>query len=91
MCDPITLIGLAIGGASTALLASQSTPGPPAAKTPAIPAPEGRTPGATVRLGSSSDDISNDLNPEGDRKAQVPLARTSSNTLGNLGRSTLAI
>lgn len=92
MCDPITLIGLAIGGISAMMMASQEMPEPPPAATPAIPAPLSRNPGATVRLGAGEDDITNNLSVEDPGKLAAPAPqRTTGNPLGNLGRSALQI
>ena len=91
MCDPITLIGLAIGGIGSAMMASQSLPTPPKAEQPAIPAPAARNPGATVRLGSNSDDIQNDIDPSTGKPVTAVAVQSTGNTLGNLGRSSLTI
>lgn len=91
MCDPITAIAMAVGGIGSMMMAGQSMPEPPAAKQPAVPAPESRTPGATVRLGTSDDDITNDLRTDDPTRRNAGTNRQSGNTLGNLGRSSLTI
>jgi hypothetical protein len=91
MCDPFTMIALAVGGIGSMMMASQSLPTPPKAEQPAIAAPTARNPGATVRLGSSSDDITNDLDPEDPSRRVAAATRSTGNTLGNLGRSSLTI
>lgn len=89
MCDPLTLIGGAFGLFS--MFMQPKAPDPPAVETPAIAAPTSRTPGATVRLGDSSDDITNNLNPESQTPTIFAEQRSSGNSLGNLGRSGLAL
>ena len=92
MCDPFTMIALAVGGIGSLMMASQDMPEPPKAEQPAIPAPQARNPGATVRLGANDGDITNELDPsDPTRRLSQPSVRTSGNTLGNLGRSSLTI
>lgn len=82
MCDPITLIGLALGGVSSMMMAGQAMQEPPAAEAPAVPAPESPTEVADVKLGTKDEPADDDR--------IVPI-RKSGNSLGNLGRSSLTI
>lgn len=90
MCDPITMIGLALGALGAVGSLTQKIPEPPEAEMPAIAAPTSRAPGATVRLGNSDDDIKNTGTTDPNRP-QFSERRASGNSLGNLGRSSLAI
>lgn len=95
MCDPLTMIGLALGAVGSFMGSSQKAADPPAAapvQASAIAAPTSRTPGATVRLGNASDDIQNDLNPDNSTpNSGFVEQRIAGNSLGNLGRSGLAL
>lgn len=91
MCDPLTLIGGALGLFGSMMSMGQKQPEPPKVETPAIAAPTGRNPGATVRLGNNSDDITNNLSPDSTQPSIFQERRTSGNALGNLGRSGLAL
>lgn len=89
MCDPMTLFGgvMSIFG----MFMQPKTPEPPKAEVPAIAAPTGRTPGATVRLGAGADDISNQNSNEPNSPGVFQEKRVSGNSLGNLGKSGLAL
>lgn len=89
MCDPMMLIGGVMGLFS--MFNQPSIPEPPKAETPAIAAPTSRTPGATVRLGAGEDDISNSLTNEPNQPMGFTERRSSGNSLGNLGKSGLAL
>ena len=91
MCDPMTMILGAVGMIGGMMSMGQKQPDPPAAETPAIAAPTGRNPGATVRLGNNADDITNNLSPDSTQPSIFQERRTSGNSLGNLGRSALAL
>lgn len=91
MCDPLTLIGGALGLFGTFMSMGNKQPDPPPVETPAIAAPTGRNPGATVRLGDSDEDITNNLNPNSAQPSIFAEKRTSGNSLGNLGKSGLAL
>lgn len=91
MCDPLTLIGGALGLFGM-FMGQPQQPDPPKVETPAIAAPTSRTPGATVRLGNGDADITNDLNPDNNTATGGFVEqRVSGNSLGNLGRSGLAL
>lgn len=91
MCDPVT-VGLALlGTLGTVSAMSQKVPNPPAAEVPAIAAPTSRNPGATVRLGNSDSDISNSDSASPSDTNKAVETRIAASSLGNLGRSGLAI
>jgi hypothetical protein len=95
MCDPVTLIlgmvSIASSAAGAMAAAGQKTPEPPAAETPAIAAPTSRNPGATVRLGNSEADIKNTDSTQPNAVTPVAETRVAASSLGNLGKSGLAI
>jgi len=88
MCDPISLITLALTAGST-LMGVASMPDPPKASLPAPPAPTGRAPGATVRVGTGGDELeAKDVTESNVRQVKTRAAGTS---LGGLGRSSLEL
>ena len=90
MCTGIEMVALASALFGTVSAVTQKTPEPPKAETPAIAAPTSRAPGATVRLGNNSNDITNgDTNDPS--KDKFTEKRAAGNALGNLGKSGLAI
>lgn len=91
MCDPLTLIGGALGLFGSLMSMGNKQPDPPPVETPAIAAPTGRTPGATVRLGNNEEDITNNIDPATAQPSIFTEKRTSGNSLGNLGKSALAL
>lgn len=94
MCEPLSLMAMAsLGGGLLGLGGSlmSSTPEPPAAQVPAIAAPTSRNPGATVRIGNSDNDITNNLSTEDPSKPVFNERRTTGNALGNLGKSSLIL
>lgn len=84
MCDPVTLIGLAVGGIGSMMMAGQAMPDPPAAEVPAIPAPETPTEAPKVKLGTDEQDPA-------DERRVTGAPKRSAVSLGNLGRSALTI
>jgi len=91
MCEPITLIAGALGLAGSMMAMSQpAPPKPPPAETPALAAPLAKDAGATVRLGDSDNNITNNLSNESETKPFVER-RVSGTSLGNLGKSGLAL
>ena len=91
MCDPLTLIGGALGMMGMFMQMGETTPPPPKPETPAVAAPTGRTPGAAVRLGNGDEDIDNTLSNESTQPTIFQEKRVSGNSLGNLGKSGLAL
>jgi len=92
MCDPLTLLlglGSVMGGAMS--LMAPDPPMPPEAQIPAAPEPTARNPGAIVRLGNNSDDITNTVDPAERQKPVFKEERSSGFSLGSLGKSGLAI
>jgi hypothetical protein len=89
MCDPITILTLVATAGST-LLGAASMKAPPAPELPATPAPTGRAPGATVRIGTGADELKNEDPTESSATPQVKQ-RAAGTALGGLGRSSLAL
>lgn len=86
MCDPMTMVAM-IGSIAGPLLTPTSKP--PKAQIPASPAPNARSPGATVRIGTGAD---NDTTKTDNAvRSTFVEKRKAGNALGNLGRSGLAL
>lgn len=85
MCDPFTMIALAVGGIGSMMMAGQSMPEPPKAEAPAPPEPISSEPAPEVKLGTVDDGVEDRIVPS--RLSN----RVTANTLGNLGRSSLSI
>lgn len=91
MCDPITLIAGAMGLAGSMMaMTAAAPPKPPTPETPALAAPLAKDAGATVRLGDSDKNITNNLSNEAESKPFVE-SRLAGTSLGNLGKSGLAL
>lgn len=87
MCDPLTAVLGALGGAAS-LFGGKDTPEPPPAKAPALAPPDARDPGAKVLVGDGASSNSNSSTPRFDGFTNK---RTTGKSLGGLGRGGLGL
>lgn len=88
MCDPLSMLTLALTAGST-LFGVSKMANPPEPELPGAPAATARTPGATVRIGTGAEELE-DKTTESTAGRNV-ATRSAGTALGGLGKSSLAL
>jgi hypothetical protein len=88
LCDPVTGIMAALGGAAALFGGKKDAPAPPPAVIPATPADTARTPGADVKVGDGAAAVTASATPA---YSGFTAQRITGKALGGLGRGGLGL